>query len=150
MSQGKGYIKPGEVFCMKFLFVDDDDSILLFLGECLSPYASCVPARNGAEAVSAFDQAMAESDPFTVVFMDILMPDMDGNRVVRQLRHMEEQRGVSESGRFKLVMISVCTDTKNVSESFFDGMADAYIPKPLRADALLRELRKLGMLPAAS
>jgi len=135
---------------MKFLFVDDDDSILLFLGECLSPYALCVSARNGAEAVSAFDLAMAGGDPFTVVFMDILMPDMDGNRVVRQLRQMEEQRGVPESGRFKLVMISVCTDTKNVNESFFDGMADAYIPKPLHPETLLRELRKLGMIPAAT
>lgn len=109
-----------------------------------------VPAHNGAEAVTAFDRAMAESEPFTAVFMDILMPDMDGNRVVRELRHLEASRGIPESGRFKLVMISVCTDTKNVSESFFDGMADAYIPKPLRPDALLRELRRIGMLPADS
>ncbi|MDQ7831408.1 MAG: response regulator [Desulfovibrionaceae bacterium] len=135
---------------MKFLFVDDDESILLFLGECLAPYAVCVPAHNGAEAVSAFGRAMAGGEPFTVVFMDILMPDMDGNRVVRELRHMEQAQGVPEAGRFKLVMISVCTDTKNVNESFFDGLADAYIPKPLRADALLRELRKLGMIPAVS
>lgn len=135
---------------MKFLFVDDDDSILLFLEECLAPYATCVPARNGGEALASFEQAMDANAPFTAVFMDILMPDMDGNRVVRELRQAEADRGVPESGRFKLVMISVCTDTKNVSESFFDGMADAYIPKPLRLDVLLRELRRIGMLPAAS
>jgi two-component system chemotaxis response regulator CheY len=132
---------------MKFLFVDDDDSILLFLGECLSPYASCVSARNGREAVSAFARAMREKKPFTAVFMDILMPDMDGNRVVRELRALENALGIPESGRFKLVMISVCTDTKNVSESFFGGMAHAFIPKPLRVDVLLRELKKTGILP---
>ncbi|QLA17839.1 response regulator [Desulfolutivibrio sulfoxidireducens] len=135
---------------MKFLFVDDDDSILLFLEECLSPYASCVSAQNGTEAVSAFDLAMREGAPFTAVFMDILMPDMDGNRVVRELRHLEAVLGISEANRFKLVMISVCTDTKNVSESFFGGMADAYIPKPLRVDVLLRELKRTGILPQTS
>jgi two-component system chemotaxis response regulator CheY len=135
---------------MKFLFVDDDESILLFLDGCLSPYAACASARNGGEAVSAFGRAMADGEPFTAVFMDILMPDMDGNRVVRELRQMEAAQGVAGAGRFKLVMISVCTDTKNVSESFFDGMADAYIPKPLRVETLLRELRRIGMLPAAS
>ncbi|NMC49055.1 MAG: hypothetical protein GYA47_06470, partial [Desulfovibrio sp.] len=73
--------------------------------------------------------------------------DMDGNRVVRELRNEEAALGIPESDRFKLVMISVCTDTKNVSESFFSGMADAYIPKPLRPDVLLRELKKTGILP---
>ncbi len=132
---------------MKFLFVDDDDSILIFLKECLSPYALCVCAQNGTEAVSAFHRAIQEEQPFSAVFMDILMPDMDGNRVVRELRNEESALGIPESDRFKLVMISVCTDTKNVSESFFSGMADAYIPKPLRPDVLLRELKKTGILP---
>ncbi len=110
-------------------------------------YAVCVCAQNGTEAVSAFQRAMREEQPFSAVFMDILMPDMDGNRVVRELRNEEAALGISESDRFKLVMISVCTDTKNVSESFFGGMADAYIPKPLRPDVLLRELKKTGILP---
>jgi hypothetical protein len=45
---------------------------------------------------------------------------------------LENALGIPESGRFKLVMISVFTDTKNVSESFFSWrMADAFIPKPL-------------------
>jgi hypothetical protein len=38
--------------------------------------------------------------------------------------------GISEIRPLKLVMITVCTDTKNVSESFFGGMADAYTPNP--------------------
>ncbi len=133
---------------MKFLFVDDDESILLFLDSFLSAYAVCREAQNGEEAISAFDQALAEGEPFTAVFMDILMPGMDGNQVVRELRRLERDKGADGNRAFKLIMISICTDTKNVSDSFFYGLADAYIPKPLRPEILMRELRKLGLIPA--
>ena len=42
-------------------------------------------------------------------------------------------------------MISVLTDTKNVSESFFHGRADAYLPKPFTREMVLHELAKLGL-----
>lgn len=132
---------------MKFLFVDDDESILLFLNSFLSMYAVCAEAQNGEEALSAFGRALGENEPFTAVFMDILMPGMDGNQVVKKLREMERKQGVPENRAFKLIMISICTDTKNVSESFFNGLADAYIPKPLRPETLLRELRKMNLIP---
>ncbi len=129
---------------MRFLIVDDDESIILFLRTFLSAYAECLTACDGVEALSAFQAALEEDDPFTAVFMDILMPGMDGNEVVQQLRRMEAAHDQAE--RFKLIMISVLTDTKNVNESFFHGRADAYLPKPIRREVLLRELAKLGLI----
>ena len=131
---------------MRFLIVDDDESIILFLRTFLSAYAECLTAGDGLEALSAFEAALEEEKPFTAVFMDILMPGMDGNQVVQALRRMEDAANPRE--RFKLIMISVLTDTKNVSESFFHGRADAYLPKPLRREVLLSELAKLGLIDA--
>ncbi|HML62976.1 response regulator [Solidesulfovibrio sp.] len=131
---------------MRFLIVDDDESIILFLRTFLSAYAECLTAGDGLEALSAFEAALEEEKPFTAVFMDILMPGMDGNEVVQALRRMEDAANPRE--RFKLIMISVLTDTKNVSESFFHGRADAYLPKPLRREVLLSELAKLGLIDA--
>ncbi len=131
---------------MKFLLVDDDESILLFLKTTLAEYAHCVAAANGEEAISAFEAALADGNPFTAVFMDIVMPGMDGNQVVRRLREIESAERSDETRGFKLVMISVCTDTQNVSDSFFYGQAAAYIPKPLRQEVLLRELRRIDLL----
>ncbi len=129
---------------MRFLIVDDDESIILFLRTFLSAYAECLTACDGLEALSAFRAALDEDQPFTAVFMDILMPGMDGNEVVQALRGIEAEHGSAEP--FKLIMISVLTDTKNVSESFFHGRADAYLPKPLRREVLLLELAKLGLI----
>ncbi len=131
---------------MRFLIVDDDESIILFLRTFLSAYAECLTAGDGLEALSAFEAALEEEKPFTAVFMDILMPGMDGNEVVQALRRMEDVAKPRQC--FKLIMISVLTDTKNVSESFFHGRADAYLPKPLRREVLLSELAKLGLIDA--
>ena len=131
---------------MRFLIVDDDESIILFLCTFLSAYAECLTAGDGLEAMAAFEAALEEEKPFTAVFMDILMPGMDGNEVVQALRRMED--AAKPRQRFKLIMISVLTDTKNVSESFFHGRADAYLPKPLRREVLLSELAKLGLIDA--
>ena len=131
---------------MRFLIVDDDESIILFLRTFLSAHAECITAANGLEAVSAFDAAMEEERPFAAVFMDILLPGiMDGNEVVQALRRIEESHEGAVAS-FKLIMISVLTDTQNVSESFFHGRADAYLPKPLRRETLLAELVKLGLV----
>jgi len=132
---------------VKFLFVDDDESILLFLNNFLSSHAKCQDAPNGEEAIKAFGRAVEEDEPYTAVFMDILMPGMDGNQVVRELRRIEREKGAPDQPKFKLIMITICTDTKNVSDSFFYGLADAYIPKPLRPETLIRELRKLELIP---
>ena len=133
---------------MRFLIVDDDESIILFLRTFLSAYAECLTACDGREAICAFEAALEEDRPFTAVFMDILMPGMNGNEVVQALRRIENAHNPAE--RFKLIMISVLTDTKNVSESFFHGRADAYLPKPLRRETLLAELAKLGLIEPPS
>ena len=130
---------------MRFLIVDDDESIVLFLRTLLSAYAECLTAGSGPEAILAFEAALEENHPFTAVFMDILLPGIDGNEVVQALRRMEGNHadGVEP---FKLIMISVLTDTQNVSESFFHGRAEAYLPKPLRRETLLAQLAKLGLI----
>ncbi len=136
----------------RFLIVDDDESIILFLRTFLSAYAECITASAGLEAVAAYEAALDEDRPFTAVFMDILLPGMDGNMVVQELRRIEEARP-GRRDPFKLIMISVLTDTSHVSESFFHGRADAYLPKPLRRETLIAELVKLGLIelqPVAS
>jgi len=130
---------------MRFLIVDDDESIILFLRTLLSAYAECLTVGSGPEAILAFEAALEENRPFTAVFMDILLPGIDGNEVVQALRRMEENHAHTIEP-FKLLMISVLTDTRNVSESFFHGRADAYLPKPLRRETLLAKLTTLGLI----
>ena len=127
---------------MRFLLVDDDESVLSYLETVLSPFARCHGVLSGEEAVKAFDAAHAEGNPYDAVFMDILMPGMDGHQSAEILRDREARLGVDELHAFKLVMVSSLVDDANVTRAFFSTQAVCYIVKPLQKDKVIEELRQ--------
>ena len=77
---------------MKTLIVEDDFTSRLFLQTFLSRYGDCHMAVNGKEAVEAFQMATDNGSPYHLICMDIMMPEMDGQEAVRQVRALEEAR----------------------------------------------------------
>ncbi len=132
---------------LKFLLVDDQEEINLLMAKILSPYGDCVVASNGPEAINFFRQYQEVGKPFSTVFLDIVMPGMDGHEVANKLREVEREHGIDHANAFKLLMITSLSDTTNVCKSFFQGgMADAYITKPIKKTSFLKELKKLGVI----
>ncbi len=131
----------------KFLLVDDQEEINLLMAKILSPYGDCIVATNGPEAIDLFRQYQEVGKPFSAVFLDIMMPGMDGHEVASKLREMEREHDIEHANAFKLIMITALSDTKNVCKSFFkDGMADAYITKPIKKDKFMEELKMLKII----
>lgn len=126
---------------MRFLIVDDDESIHLYLQGILAPFAVCDMAHSGAEALDLFLQAHDDQQPYDVIFMDILMPEQDGHKTAERLRHEELRLEISEAEQFTLVMITSLVDNKNVSKAFFNTFASCYIVKPFDSDQVIDELR---------
>jgi two-component system chemotaxis response regulator CheY len=124
---------------MKFLIVDDDETIHMLLGNLLAPFAECRFAEDGKKAVALFEQALAPgAGPFDAVFMDIIMPGMDGHATVEKLRELERASGTGRE--FKLVMLTSLSDAANVSKAYFRGLATCYIVKPFERDKVLEDL----------
>lgn len=127
---------------MRFLIVDDDESIHLYLTQVLEEYGECDSAMSGEESVEMFDKAHGNGKPYDVVFMDILMPGMDGHQASEIMRTMERRLGVRPPYLFKLVMITTLVDDSNVSKAFFKAQASCYIVKPLDKKRVLEELKQ--------
>lgn len=125
---------------MRFLIVDDDESVHLYLQAVLAPYGECVTALSGEEAVEKFSVARAEGIPFDVVMMDIRMPGMDGHQAAEIMRDSERKAGISDADSFKLVMITCLVDDTNVNKAFFNVRASIYIVKPLDREKIIKEL----------
>ena len=68
--------------------------------------------------------------------MDIMMPVMDGREAVRQVRAIEEARGIRSTDGAKIVMTRALDDLKEVSRCF-DELCDAYLVKPIDLGKLL-------------
>jgi two-component system, chemotaxis family, chemotaxis protein CheY len=130
---------------LKSLIVEDDFTSRLLLQTFLARYGECHIATNGREAVDAFSTALGSDAPYHVICMDILMPEMNGNEAMRQVREMEHARGVFPGRGVKIIMTSGVKEVQQVFQSF-DESCDAYLFKPIDTGKLVKELQAFGLL----
>ncbi len=78
---------------MKTLIVEDDFICRKLLQTFLSGYGATDVAANGVEALLAVSQAINEDEPYDLICLDILMPELDGHKVLKQIRADEEVKG---------------------------------------------------------
>jgi two-component system chemotaxis response regulator CheY len=130
---------------MKFLITDDDFESRKLLQKILDPFGYCEIAVDGEEGVEAFRAALKDGEPYDLVCLDILMPNMDGQEALREIREIERENGVSEDKAAKVIMITGLDDSREVHDAFFLGEATSYIVKPIRKQVLLDEVRNLGL-----
>lgn len=130
---------------MRFLIVDDDFDSRRLMQKILYPFGYCDVAVDGEEAVEAFRSSLKNEEPYDLVCLDIIMPNMDGQQALREIREIESEMGVPEDKRVKAVMISALDDTKELHDTFFLGEATSYLVKPIRKKTLLNEIRNLGL-----
>jgi two-component system chemotaxis response regulator CheY len=131
---------------MRILIVEDDLSSRKILQKFLSEYGKCDIAADGAEAVKSFMQSWRESNPYDLICMDIMMPNMDGQEALKRIRDIEKEMDVSGSKEVKVIMTTALDDPGNVFKAFHKGGATSYIVKPISKNRLLEELTKLGLI----
>ena len=130
---------------MTTLIVEDDFTARLTLQRFLSRYGECHIAVNGKEAVEAFRMANENGSGYDLICMDILLPEMDGQAAVKEIRSLEQRRGVLSSAGAKIVMTTAVDDMKHVIRSFQE-LCDAYLVKPVDLGQLLQHLRTFGFV----
>ena len=121
---------------VRVLLVEDDFASRLLLQTFLSRYGECHVAVNGKEAVEAVRLALEQGQKYDLICMDIMMPEMDGREAVRQVRVLEESRGILSSSGAKIVMTTAVEDIKEVIQCFQE-LCDAYLMKPIDLGQLL-------------
>ncbi|MYL84016.1 response regulator [Desulfovibrio aerotolerans] len=131
---------------MRVLVVDDDPASRHVLAAHLSGLAECTLCGSGTEALAAVAQAIVEGAPFDVVFLDIIMPHMDGHETLAQIRETEETACLPPQSRARAVMVTSMDDETNTLNALFDGQVAAYLIKPASRSELLNKLALLGLL----
>lgn len=130
---------------MKTLISEDDFTSRLLLQEILKIYGPVHIAVNGREAQEAVGLALEAGEPYDLICMDIMMPEMDGHEAVQGIRKLEEARGIVSSEGAKIIMVTALADLKNAMAAFHN-LCDVYLTKPLQKAKLLEELRNLKLI----
>ena len=128
---------------MKILIVEDDFGSRKLMQKYLSLYGDCDIAVDGEEAIEAFNLAWEEGEPYDLIFLDIMMPKIDGQQVLKMIRTKEKDMGIKGTDEVKVIMTTVLGDPKNVMEAFHKGGANSYLVKPFSQKKLLDEIRSI-------
>ena len=89
---------------MRILIAEDDFACRKFLYKFLSSYGDCDITIDGIEAIDAFMMALEEKRPYDLVCLDIMMPKMDGKKVLKSIRNIEKQKEIEKSQKVKIIM----------------------------------------------
>lgn len=131
---------------LKILIVDDEFSARKLLEVMLAPYGQCTLAVDGAEAIRHVQEALAQDDYYDLVCLDIMMPDMDGQETLKEIRRLENKNGFWPGNGAKVIMTTALQDAANIMTAFME-QCESYLVKPIEKEALLGEMRKLTLIP---
>lgn len=114
----------------KILLVDDSSTVLLLHRMMLAHCGyELLTARDGQEAL---DKASTERPD--LIFLDVLMPRMDGFQTCRALRSRSETKDVP------IILVTTRGEPHYVRQGFESGCTD-YITKPFDGEELLAKVR---------
>ena len=130
---------------MRILIVEDDMVSRKFLGKFLSQYGEVDMVVDGLEALDAFLLACKDEQPYELICLDIMMPKIDGVKVLKAIRDYEKSKGIIDNQRVKVIMTTALQETNMVQESFQIG-CEAYAAKPINIEKFKLVMEKLGLI----
>jgi len=129
---------------VRILVVEDELTSRELLKVILEPYGRIDTVSDGVEAIKAYNMALAK-EPYDLICLDIMLPKMDGQQVLKGIRKIEGDKGILGPEAVKILMISALGDFENVTEAF-SSQCTSYITKPIDADKIVAELRNLELI----
>lgn len=130
---------------MRILVVEDDFVARKFISKVMSDHGEVDIAIDGQEGVNAFRNAINEGNRYELVCLDIMMPEMDGQEVLKNIRQIEYDNGIMGLKGAKIIMTTALKDVDNIAKAFRE-QAEAYLVKPISIDDINKTLKNLGFL----
>jgi two-component system, chemotaxis family, chemotaxis protein CheY len=130
---------------MKILIAEDDIASRRFLSKFLSKYGEVDTVVDGLETLDAYLISIKENSPYDLICLDIMMPKVDGVRVLEAIRDYEVKKGVKTVDRVKVIMTTALAEADYVKHAFDIG-CEAYAVKPIDTTKMLEVMEKLGLL----
>ncbi len=113
------------------LIADDEESVCNICKQMLEKWGfEVLIASNGKEALNVFRE---HSDIISLVLLDVTMPEMNGDEVLREIRLINPDIPVIMSSGY---------DEQEVVSRFEDNNLSGFVQKPYQSDMLRNAIRK--------
>jgi two-component system chemotaxis response regulator CheY len=134
---------------LKILIAEDDMTSRKFLCSFLAGYGECDNVIDGMEAIDAYMISMRDKKPYDLICLDIMMPKIDGVKVLKAIRELEIQKFILPEKKVKIIMTTALSEADLVQSAFEYG-CDAYASKPINIEKLIEVMQKIELLPMNS
>lgn len=117
----------------RILIIDDDHDLLNLLEKMLS--------RVGMDPITVADgsagvEALSHDDPYDLLILDLMLPDISGFEILAQVR------ADSRYNHMPVLILSAMADPETISKGLGMG-ADGYLTKPYLPNTLTSRVRAL-------
>ena len=121
--------------------VDDDQMLRELIVELLEIEGFNVTAlNNGVECLEYLEHTAPD-----LLILDVMMPKLDGLKVLKALRDIEKQKGIEPKDGAKIIMTTALND-KNTIMNAYDNGCEAYAWKPIETEKFTIVMQKLGLI----
>jgi len=111
------------------LVVDDVSDNLFFISEVIGDEYRVLAAKSGSVAL-----AILERNNIDIILLDVVMPDMDGYEVIKQLKSNPKSRDIP------VIFLTAKSSVDDEKKGFLLGASD-YISKPISPPILMARLK---------
>jgi len=119
----------------RVLLAEDSEINREIVMELLSPTGLQIDcAQDGREAVKMFSAA---PDKYSLIFMDVQMPEMDGYEATRRIRKLFSPK----AGKVPIIAMTANVFKEDIDKCIKEGM-NGHVGKPLDMDEVVGTLRK--------
>lgn len=127
------------------LVVDDDELGREMIRTILEAVPIVDAAVDGNDAVAKYQASVESGEPYQLILLDILMPDMDGLSAGKAIRALERNKGVGIASQCKIVMLTSLKSAQDVMQAMMSVQSAAYLVKPVDQAKLKETLSKIGL-----
>ena len=95
---------------MNVLIVEDDRALRQVFRMTLDDHATVSEAENGPAALALVATSRANNHPYDVIFLDLMMPHMDGLTVLDAIKQTERSNNITGSRGTRIVILTGVDD----------------------------------------
>lgn len=127
---------------MKILVADDDLMSRRILQQLLSRHGEVQTCVSGAEAVELYRLSLEDGQPFSLICLDVMMPEDSGLDALSRIRRLEGAFQAAGRAPAKILMVTGRDDSRTIMTAF-RNLCDGYLCKPIEPSVLFKQIEEL-------
>lgn len=130
---------------MRSLVVDDDYTSSYIYQTILTRFGQCETLSNGLDALEAYRTSIEKGQPYDLMVIDIMMPEMNGYELLKNIRVMEIEKQIYFPFCVKIILTTALDDEENRKiQQYLDNFQEIYLAKSNNNQEFLDKLTSLG------